>query len=275
MQEQSKEETIVSAPRISPEPTWREVVVWALKELGGFGHLKEIYAKVEGHRKCAPNSRWKSTIRRVVRENQIFVSLPPHGSGFYRLKLDPRLSALYADRSVPVSPDHGEVQGMLLKLGRLYGYETYVAARDRRSRSFEGSPLGSYSTVISLKDSLGGMTYRRIAEIDVMWLSEDFHGLYPKYAFEVEHSTGVAGGLDRLLKIPDRCCTRLHIVAPTESDKLHFKNLLQQAPYRPFAGRFRFCSYEDLGRLYEIAGAHSKLRAELRFAFNIDGQAPL
>jgi hypothetical protein len=261
----------VSAMRITPELTWREVVARALKEMGGFGHLREIYNKVEGHRKCEANSRWKCTIRRVLRENGVFVPVPPHGSGLYRLKFDPFQSAQYADRSCPADIDHGEAQGMLLKLGQLYGYETYVAARDRSSRVFEGSPLGSYATVSSLRESLGGMTYRRIAEIDVMWLAEDFHGLYPKYAFEVEHSTGIAAGLDRLLKIPDRCCTRLHIVAPTESDKLHFRDLLQQAPYRPFAGRFRFCSYDNLGRLYELAAAHSKLKSELRLALNIDG----
>ena len=43
--------------------------------------------------------------------------------------------------------DHGIPQGMLLALGRLYGYETFAPAADRTTRKFQDRQLADFTTV--------------------------------------------------------------------------------------------------------------------------------
>ena len=67
------------------ELTWKDIVVEALRSLGGEAHLRDINAAVEDHPKTATNPTWRDTIRRVVRQYTVFQPVPPERSGVYRL----------------------------------------------------------------------------------------------------------------------------------------------------------------------------------------------
>ena len=97
---------------------------------------------------------------------------------------------------------HGEQQGMLLQLGALCGYETFTNSTDKVIRRFQGEPISKLATVRNDADDLLALPLEKMRNTDVMWMAEDSEGLYPKYAFEVEHSTKVKSGLLRLLRIP-------------------------------------------------------------------------
>lgn len=60
--------------RDSQVATWRDVVVTVLYQIGPSASLNEIYAAVEGHRKCETNSHWKEKIRQVLQLHNIFRS---------------------------------------------------------------------------------------------------------------------------------------------------------------------------------------------------------
>ena len=59
--------------RDSMSTTWRDVVASVLEDCGDM-ELKEIYAKIEGHRKCQNNVHWKEKIRQVLQTYSEFIS---------------------------------------------------------------------------------------------------------------------------------------------------------------------------------------------------------
>jgi hypothetical protein len=229
----------------------------ALRDLGGSGHLSEINQKVESHPRTTINPTWRDTIRRVLRQYKDFEPLPPERSGRYRLVELPGVEPGVQELTGVPHVDHGMAQGMLLSLGRVYRYDTFAPARDRL-RQFQDRPLDWLVTVRDVGAILPGKNLPQIREIDVMWFDEDDHGLFPTYAFEVEETTGVKSGLDRLLKIPRRFSISLYVVAPGEAERRKFDLYVAQTPFRDFAHRFAFRSYPELEALYNSAIEHEE-----------------
>ena len=237
--------------------TWKDVVRDALLELGGQAHLSEINEKVERHPKTKTNPTWRDTIRRVVRQYKIFEPVPPERSGIY--KLVEEIRAEIGPQTFTQEPeiDHGIAQGMLVTLGKIYGYETYAPPRDQTVRRFQGKPLSDFVTVSDCTNIfLGSRKLPKIREIDALWFDEDDDGLFPTYAFEVEETTGVKSGLDRLLKIPRRYLVSFYIIAPSTKEKELFDRYVNQTPFRGFKDRFSFGYYQELEELYNLAVEH-------------------
>lgn len=242
--------------------TWKEVVESALLELGGQAHLSEINRIVEGHPKTKTNPTWKDTIRRVVRQYKIFKPVPPERSGIY--KLVEEISIKPESQSFTEKPevDHGIAQGMLVALGKIYGYETYTPPHDQTIRNFQGKPLGDFVSVTDCADVFRGPNLAKIREIDVLWFDEDDYGLFPVYAFEVEETTRVKSGLDRLLKIPRRFPTRFFVIGPSTKEKDLFDQYINQTPFRDFKEKFLFRLYKELEELYNSALIHNDIRMQ-------------
>jgi len=241
----------------SEKLTWKDVVANALRELGGQAHLSEINERVEGHPKTATNPTWRDTIRRVVRQYKIFEPVPPARSGVYRLveSRTPQPQSQDID-SEDAEINHGIAQGMLIALGNTYDYETFVPAYDQTVREFQGRKLGDLVTIKRITDIFRGPNLSKIREIDVLWFDEDDYGLFPVYAFEVEHTTRVKNGLDRLLKIPRRFPTHLFIIGPGEEERNLFDRYVNQTPFRNYQDRFTFRLYRQLQDVYNAAIRH-------------------
>lgn len=238
--------------------TWKDVVREALVKLGGEGHLDDINRLVKTHPKTKTNPTWKDTIRRVVRQYAIFQPLPPNRSGLYRLVEQPTIEAEPESLQSTDVVDHGAAQGMLLTLGRMYGYETFAPATDRTSRSFQGKPLADFSSITDCAEFCGKNSLSRVRQIDAIWLTEDNDGVYPVYAFEVEHTTGVRSGMDRLVELPERYAVKLFVVAPGEGERSTFDGLIRLNKFRKFRERMRFRDYNELDKLYNSAVRHEE-----------------
>jgi hypothetical protein len=244
---------------ISPQDvTWKDVVRDALVELGGEGHLNDINRLVRAHPKTRTNPTWKDTIRRVVRQYAIFQPIAPSRSGKYRLVEQPIVDAEPETLSDKSSVDHSTAQGMLLTLGRMYGFETFAPAPDRTSRLFRGKPLGDVSTVTDCEEFCGKNSLAKVRQIDAIWLSEDNDGVYPVYAFEVEHTTRVRSGMDRLVELPERYAVKLFVVAPGEDERSTFDGLIKLNKFRKFRERMCFRDYLELDALYNSAVKHDE-----------------
>lgn len=243
-------------PRPPSNETWKDVVRQALEDLGGEAHLKQINQKLKNHPKTLTNPTWKDTIRRVIREYSIFEPVPPSRSGRYRLVEEPTLP-----EPQPETAQHGTVQGMVLRLGRLYGYETFAPAPDRTSRLFQGRPLSDLTTIQECQGFCRARaSLAKVRQIDAIWLEEDKDGPYPVYAFEVEHTTRVRSGLDRLTEIPRRYRIPLFVIGPGEEEKRLFDSLVEQNRYRPFKEQLRFRDYRQLEQLFNAAVSHEETR---------------
>lgn len=254
----------MSTPR-KAGTSWKDVVAGAIRQLGGQAHLSQINEVVQGHPKTAVNPTWKATVRRVVRQYSIFEPVPPEGSGVYRCVEEETLPpAIELPPSVEVV-DHGMVQGTLASLGRLYGYDPYIPASDRTSRTFEGYPLARFASLTSVSLMTSDQAaQRRIGQIDVLWTVEDIDGTpWPRYAFEVEHTTGIRSGLQRLRNLPTRFDTKLYIVAPAKADEERFQTYIREPAYKDVRHRLSFVEYLELGKLYNLATEHEQLRLAL------------
>jgi hypothetical protein len=228
------------------QSTWKQLVANTLQELGGEASLKAITASLKNNPLRPKTPTWDATIRRVVRQYNIFEPFKTgKGEAGYRLIRLPTPSATPSANEDP----HGEQQGMLLELGRLCGYETFTNATDKSIRTFRGQSLEKFATVRDTEELLA-LPLEKMRTTDVMWMAEDSAGLYPRYAFEVEHSTKVKDGLLRLLKIPERFHAGLYIVGPGDKECALFDRYLQDAPFRQHANRFRFFRYTEVAEFY-------------------------
>lgn len=111
--------------------TWKDVVKEALEKTGNYGHLEEINSKIEGHWKTETNPTWKDTVRRTLQQYSIFYQ-KEKGSGVWYLKEEKPIDE-FDPKKNPDSP-HENVQGILLVLGRIYGYETSAAINDAKKK---------------------------------------------------------------------------------------------------------------------------------------------
>ncbi|NLO74285.1 MAG: hypothetical protein GX100_09300 [candidate division WS1 bacterium] len=191
----------------------------------------------------------------------MFEPVPPARSGVYRLVETeipaPQVQSMDgADEEV----DHSIAQGMLVSLGRIYGYETFVPRFDQTTRHFQDEPLSNLVSVRDCASAFPSRNLSKIRQIDVLWFDEDEEGLFPVYAFEVEHTTRVRDGMDRLLKIPARYPAQLFVIGPGDREEQLFRQLLEQAPLRQFRHKFVFRRYDELERLYNLAAEHGTQR---------------
>lgn len=245
-----------------PELTWKDIVRDTLLKLGGQGPLSEISKIVEDHPKTKTNPTWRDTIRRVVRQYKIFEPVLPERSGIYRVIEEVHIKPGAQKFTEEPEINHGIAQGMLVTTGKIYGYETYTPPHDQTIRTFQGEPLRDFVTVSDCTDIFRGPNLAKIREIDALWFDEDDYGLFPVYAFEVEETTKVKSGLDRLLKIPRRFPTQFFIIGPSVKEKNLFDKYINQTPFREFKDRFLFKLYKELEELYNSALVHNEMRKQ-------------
>ena len=242
------------------ERTWKDVVVEALRHHGGEASLKEITEFALNDPKAETNTKVKEKVRQVVRAYSIFET-PVEGSGVYRLVSETPTADLA--RRAATKRVTNEIQGKLLYIGRVNNYETFAPAEDRAKRQFAGEKL---ERLVSVRDL---SSHRRFAEdeiraierIDVLWLRETDGDLIPRFAFEVENSTKVLAGLNRLNTIPRWFQTRLIIVGEDDKQKRRYDSYLNDRTFKPYANRFEFRYFEDVRKLFETSAAFDEARA--------------
>jgi hypothetical protein len=154
--------------------------------------------------------------------------------------------------------DHWDAIAMLAQVGKLLGYDVYVADPARESKMF-GVKLGELADLQQVPRFTLDRYLDTIGNVDVIWFQEEF----PAYCFEVEHSTNVTQGLLRLYQIRQFTDARFFIVAPTNVEK-RFESEVRKDPFHQIKDRYTFKSYDDLSAFYQSAkDYHSKKDAFL------------
>jgi hypothetical protein len=252
------------------ERTWKDVVVEALQHYGGEAHLKEITEFALRDPKAENNTKVRGKVRQVVRAYSIFETLE-EGSGRYRLVFETATADLA--RQAATKRITNEIQGKLLYIGRVNNYETFAPADDRSKRQFAGEKL---ERLVSVRDLSSHRRFsedeiRVIERIDVLWLRETDGDLIPDFAFEVENSTKVLAGLNRLNTIPRWFQTRLIIVGEDERQRRRYDGYLNDRTFKPYANRFEFKYFKDIRTVFETSAAFDKARAAHEEAMKVSG----
>lgn len=139
---------------------------------------------------------------------------------------------------------HEAAEYYLLELGKMLGFLPYTVDQ---SKTFSSKTLGDVAVVQSIPSFAGEAIMNTVKEIDVIWFDEDEN---PRMCFEVEHTTDIVHGLDRLIQL-QHTYAKFFIVAPEEK-RLKFEDLTtHRYPYRRMRDRFKFISYNELAQFYE------------------------
>ena len=146
---------------------------------------------------------------------------------------------------------HSDAQAILLELGNILGFETYVADP---SKGYKEKTLGDLAILSEIPEEFRGI--KNIENIDVIWFgSAEF------YFFEVVDSIGTLNeGLHRLFQAL-ALNAKFFVIAPKEHYH-KFERYMRENPYKKFRNRYIFRSYDDLLKFFRLTKEFSSSKKE-------------
>lgn len=164
--------------------------------------------------------------------------------------------------TVPLKPEvidvskltHSDVQGILIELGNLLSYKTYVADP---SKKFKGKSLKDWATLSKIPQFTYPDTLGAARKVDVIWFGADTPS-YPAACFEVEHTTNVTEGLLRLYQLKG-LGPKFFIIARSDL-KTRFESQVARTPFNEIRDRYIFRSYEQLAKFWDLARRYHHLK---------------
>ena len=170
----------------------------------------------------------------------------------------PIVSETAEEEPSPALDDHWDAIAMLAQVGKLLGYDVYIADPARESSMF-GVKLGELADLQEMPHFTLDRYLETIGYVDVIWFQEEF----PAYCFEVEHSTNVTQGLLRLYQIRRFTDARFFIIAPAKVEQ-RFRSEVEKDPFHQIKDRYTFKSYDELSAFCHSAkDYHSQREAFL------------
>jgi hypothetical protein len=224
-----------------------EAVVEVMKKRGGYATLGELYRevfKLEG-------VKWGTktpfaTIRRIVQDERFFFRIKP---GLWALKTHKeRVAKLFdlhrrsPDRAEEFS--HSYYQGLLVEIGNLKKYETYVPSQDKNKR-FLNKRLKELATLDHIYDFSYDQIVRKAATVDVSWFNER---RFPQAFFEVEHSTEFKNSLLKFVEFQD-FNVDFRLVGDKSRER-QYRDSMSLNAFRGISHRVKFLSYDILAELH-------------------------
>lgn len=158
------------------------------------------------------------------------------------------------ERSTVEESLHSVIQGRLIEIGNLRGFQTYCPDK---SKKFNNKMLGEISSLQSCPE-LQFSDYKLLRQIDVLWFRNRGSNLIPEYAFEVELSTGVWSGVGRMATLLDYNNVGLYVIA---NDKRKFQQVMNS--FSDYQERYKFVENDSLGHLYSAEINLRELRIEI------------
>lgn len=243
-----------------------EAVIEVMRQNGGYASLGYLYQEALK----IPGVIWNTktpfkSINRIVQTQDVFFKVKP---GLWALeecrnRLPVEVRALIDSPPENQSPhsidiyNHSYYQGLLIELGNLEDYGTYIPAQDK-NRLFMNKTLGELATVQKIFDFANSGVVRRAKTIDVIWFNQR---KMPVKVFEVEHSTDMQNSLAKFVELQD-FNVEFVIVADEVRKGLFERKIMFQA-YQSIQPRIKFLSYGHLADLHTktVAYIESKKRS--------------
>ncbi len=218
-----------------------EEVVKSMEMNGGFATLAFLYQNVN-------ISGWKTktpfaSIRRIVQDDRYFFKIKPGlwALNTYRNEVLNKFSLeKNNDKKAIHEFNHTYYQGLLVEIGNLEGYRTFVPHQDK-NKKYLTKPLKDLSSISDFYPFTYENVIRRAITIDVSWFNER---KFPSSLFEVEHSTDIHNSLLKFLELQD-FNTNFNIVADKAREK-EFLDKINSVAFKPIRERVSFLDYDQL-----------------------------
>jgi hypothetical protein len=149
---------------------------------------------------------------------------------------------------------HSVLQGRLIEIGNIRGYQTYCPDKSRKFNDRRLEELTTLKTCPELQFS----DYSLLRQIDVLWFRPKGNNFIPEYAFEIELSTGVWSGVGRMATLIDYANVGLYVIA---NDAKKYNQVI--ASFHDIAERYKFIANDLLSELYAAELNLKKLRVDI------------
>ena len=149
---------------------------------------------------------------------------------------------------------HSILQGRLLEIGNIRGFQTYCPDK---SKKFNDSILSDISTLKTCPE-LQFSDYDVLKYIDVLWFKEKGKNFIPECAFEVELNTGTWSGVGRMATLVDYSNVKLYIIS---NDSRKYKQVMNS--FVEYNNRYKNISFDHIGELYSAEKQLKELRINI------------
>ena len=226
--------------------TQTQQVIDTLRKTGGYATLGDLYHLVDT--KSWATKTPNESIRRIVQLSDEIFRIQP---GLWALE-ECREEVM---RKFEIEPKeeksverftHSYYQGLIIEIGNMEHYTTYVPAQDQ-NRKFLEKPLKDICSTIRIPQFSYENLTDRARTVDVIWFNERN---MPNTFFEVEHSTDIQNSVTKFCDLQD-FSSRFFIVAPQNRIGQFYK-VMGRTAFKDIKDRVRFRSYEDINKQYEL-----------------------
>ncbi len=222
----------------------REAVIKAMESNGGFATLGYLYKTATK----IPDCEWRSktpfaSIRRIVQDDRYFFRIKPGlwGLKSHREKLPPNIYPTgYQSRRNLEEFNHSYYQGLLVEIGNLKQYGTYIPNQDK-NRKFLQKKLGDLTSLNQIYHFSYDSIIRYAQTIDVIWFNVR---KFPAILYEIEHTTDIQRSLLKFVELQD-FYVKFYIVAD-ELRKKEFRDKISLSSFEVIKHRTLFLSYDRL-----------------------------
>jgi hypothetical protein len=230
-----------------------EAVIQAMKEIGGYATLGQLYQAVPKISDC----KWETktpfaSIRRIVQTHDEFFKIRP---GLWALISEKeKVSRLFSNDKAPAKEreySHYFFQGLVVEIGNLKGFQTFIPSQDK-NKPFAQQKLGEVTTLSNIYEFTYSEVLRKAQSIDVTWFNSRN---YPSSFFEIEHSTDIYNSLLKFVEFQDFRIS-FYIVADNLR-RSEFENKISQSAFTPIKPFVKFWDYDSVSEL------HTKISASV------------
>ena len=238
------------------DTTFSEAIEKVMMENGYYAPLQLIYKEFEKHRPFSGLTPLNTIQERVQRDKR-FTRI---GLGVYALTayldklprvIEPKTPAEKSGQK------HSEIQGMIIEIGNMSGFDTYTPDR---TKIFASKELGNIATLKDFPAFTYDSIVRSVKFVDVAWFNE--RG-FPEKLFEVEDSTDFRGSLVKFAELQD-FNTSFALVASTER-KVKYDREVSKTAFSNIISRCHFVNYSDIEDYYNASLNYHKVAKSVIF----------
>jgi hypothetical protein len=238
-----------------------EAVIKVMEENGGFATLGFLYQEVLKVQDVHWGTKTPfASIRRIVQDERFFFKIKPGLWALLTYKNRLPRHVQPEDR-IPKSTQekftHSYYQGLLVEIGNLKNFETFVPNQDQ-NKHFLGKKLGEICSTHNIYDFGYKQFVRRARTVDVCWFNSR---MMPKKLFEVEFSTDIQNSLLKFMDLQD-FNTDFFIIANKVRER-EYQYKLGFSAFEPIKGRVQFMDYDKLSewhtKTHEIVALENSL----------------
>ena len=223
-----------------------EAVIQTMEKLGGQATLAELYVEAMKIKDCKWGTKTPfASIRRIVQTRPETFKVRP---GLWALRSHKTILGLTEqenESTAEVGQSHSYYQGMLVVIGNLRGFSTFVPNQDK-NKMFVLRSLGGLRTLQEIPQFSHDSLIRKSSTVDVLWFN---NRQMPNSIFEVEHSTDMQNSLLKFYELQD-FHARMVIVSYENRIK-EFESKVRLSAFNDIRERVNFLGYNMLVKQYE------------------------